>query len=402
MVIPRANALAEIGSYDESNYRTSYGGTFGAVRFNIGYERYNATNDYKVPVGAANRGRDGRLFNGDVATSNYFGSVGFDLDKRNSLSLNAYAISSRKGLIYFGFPLQRDRLNHDVVNVGLNWRSKLSGDDTSVLNATVGYNQDYFDTYSPTQNVFFRQGSLNSRALTARVQHDWQLNNSNLLRWGFDVKSNYLDGDVFSTVPSLTRFNGEENRDRFESAIFALNTFKFGDNFSLDLGLRQNFNSQFGSYLNPSAGLRYAFNPNVAVRGSWASVQRNPGLDQLYVFDTVHNWLPNPDLDPETGSTWTAGVDVNLSENLSGQFTYFGSSLDNRLAIVSGRWANIGLVNTNGLEAALRWKFAPQWSTFINYTYTDARIESGAEKGLQLSMIPYSVGKLGIGYESNG
>ncbi|MEH2267518.1 MAG: hypothetical protein V7K68_03650 [Nostoc sp.] len=36
---------------------------------------------------------------------------------------------------------------------------------------------------------------------------------------------------------------------------------------------------------------------------------------------TVHGWEPNPDLRPETGSTWSAGVDVNFSQNLIGQFT---------------------------------------------------------------------------------
>jgi outer membrane receptor protein involved in Fe transport len=170
----------------------------------------------------------------------------------------------------------------------------------------------------------------------------------------------------------------------------------------LDLGLRQSFDSEFGNYLNPSVGFRYGVTPKFAVRLSWAGGQRNPGLDQLYVYDTVHGWLPNPDLEPETGSSWTAGVDVNFSENLTGQFTYFGSSLDNRLGIIQGKWENIGLVDTNGFEAALRWQIASNWSTFVNYTYTDAQIKTGVEKGLQLGMIPYSVAQAGIGYQSGG
>lgn len=30
------NGLAEFGSYDRSNYRASYGGTFGSLRLNFG------------------------------------------------------------------------------------------------------------------------------------------------------------------------------------------------------------------------------------------------------------------------------------------------------------------------------------------------------------------------------
>jgi len=40
------------------------------------------------------------------------------------------------------------------------------------------------------------------------------------------------------------------------------------------------------------------------------------------------------------------------------------------------------------LEAALRWQLSPEWSTFLNYTYTDAKIETGPESGLQLAWFP--------------
>lgn len=400
--VPRLNGLAEYGSYDQDNYRISYGGSAGNFRYNLGFEQYDAENNYRVPRGAANRGPDGRLFNGDTATSNYFGSLNLDLNSRNSFSLDAYKISSRRGLLYFGFPLQRDRLDHDVFNIGLSWKTLLGNGEDSILRTTVAYNQDYFNTYGPTQNIFYRTGTLNSQSVTARVEHDWQLNSSNNLRWGIDLKNNFLNGDVLNTAPNRLNLNEEEERERFQTALFALNTWKITNNFQADLGLRQNFTSEFGSYLNPSVGLRWAASPSVALRGSWASVQRDPGIDQLYVYDTVHNWLPNPDLEPETGSSWTAGVDVTFTQNLTGQFTYFGSSLTDRLGIQSGRWTNIGLVNTNGLEAALRWQMSPQWSTFLNYTYTDAKIKTGVEEGLQLGLVPYSVGQLGLGYQSGG
>ena len=397
---PTFNGSAEFGEFEQSQYRASYGGSINSVRFNVGYEEYSAENRYRVPEGSVNRDAEGFLFNGDTATSNYFGSIGVDVNSRNTLSLDAYKISSRRGLLYFGFPLQRDRLDHDVFNVGLSWRTLLGNSDDSVLNTTIAYNQDYFNTYGPTQNIFFRTGTLNSQAVTARVDHDWQLTSTNTLRWGIDLQSNDLNGDVLSTAPNRTALNQSETRDRFHTALFALNSWKITDTFGADLGLRQNFSSEFGSYLNPSVGLRWAASQNIALRGSWVGVQRNPGLDQLYVYDTVHNWLPNPDLDPETGSSWTAGVDVQLSRSLTGQFTYFGSSLSDRLGIINGQWANIGLVKTNGLEAALKWQINPRWSTFLNYTYTDAKIKSGVEEGLQLGLLPYSVAQLGVGYGS--
>ena len=50
-------------------------------------------------------------------------------------------------------------------------------------------------------------------------------------------------------------------------------------------------------------------------------------------------------------------------------------------------------------------QITPEFSSFLNYTYTDAKIISSrtaAEVGLQLATVPYSVAKLGINYNSNG
>ncbi|MCA6572209.1 MAG: TonB-dependent receptor [Pseudanabaena sp. M38BS1SP1A06MG] len=400
----KATAGIELGSYGYQRYRVGYGGTSGNTNFRLGYERFSTDNNYPVPLGAANRNPvDGRLFNGDTRIDNFYGSVDFPFDSRNSLSIDAYKTASRRGLLYFGFPpfFQRDRLDHDLFNIGATLTSKLGNGDDSILKTTIAFNQDFFNTYNPSGNAF-RNGALDSRALSGRVEHQWQLAANNQLTWGFDIKNDSLRGDVFSTVPA---FNGTVNRDRSLIALFALNTWKIDNNFQLEAGLRQNFTNDFGSYLNPTIGTRWNITPDIALRNSFAVLQRNPGLDQLYVFDTVHNWQPNPNLIPEKGFAWTAGLDINVTESLLAQLTYFGSSFSDRLGIIAGQWQNIGQVNTNGIEAAVKWKISPEFSSFLNYTYTDAKITSSrtaSEVGLQLATVPYSVGKLGVSYDSNG
>ena len=404
---PKLTGSAEFGSLNLNNQQVTYGGSTNKVKYNFSFERFFIDNRYLVPVGAANRDTQGYLFNADTATSTYFGSVGIDLDPKNSLNLDVTTLSSRRGLIYFGsrysgVQLQKDRLDHDGLNVGLSWKTRLGKEENSNLTTTLGYNRDYFSTYGPTGATFYRTGILDTQQFKTRIDHEWKITPNNQLRWGLDLKNTDLIGDVISTNPDLISKNEKEDRSVLNTALFAVNTWKISDAFQTDLGVRQNFDSQFGNYFNPSFGLSYAVNPAIALRGSWAGAQRNPGLDQLYVFDTVHNWNPNPDLKPEIGSTWTAGVDMRLSEKLLGQFTYFGNSLDNRLGVINGKWQNIGLVDTNGLEAALQLKIAREWSTFLNYTYTDAQIKTGTEKGLQLGLIPYSLLQTGIGYQKNG
>lgn len=401
----KATAGVEIGSYGYQRYRVGYGGTLDNVNFRLGYERFSTDNNYPVPVGAANRNpADGKLFNGDTRIDNFYGSVEAPLDPRNSFSLDAYKTASRRGLLYFGFPLQRDRLDHDLLNIGATLTTKLGDGNDSMLKTTIAYNQDFFNTYGPS-GAFFRTGSLDSKALSGRVENQWQISPTYKLTSGLDINSSSIRGDVFSNIPAFTVNSGVVSRDRTLVAFFALNTFQLDDNFQLELGLRQNFTNDFGSYLNPTAGTRWNITPEIVFRNSFAVLQRNPGLDQLFVPDSIHSWLPNPNLIPEKGIAYTAGFDFNLSNSFVAQLTYFGSSLSDRLGVIAGRWENVGQVSTSGVEAALKLQITPEFSSFLNYTYTDAKVTSSrtaSEVGLQLATVPYSVAKLGVNYNSNG
>ncbi len=404
---PQANVSAEVGSYGRQDYRASYTGGDRKLNYRIGIEKYLIDNNFSVPIGAANRDPvTGKLTNADSDIISYSGNISAAIDDRNQLDFDATKIASRRGLVYFGFPLQQDRLNHDVLNLGLNWRSQLTEDKTSTLNTTLSYNRDYFSSFGPS-GTNSRTGTLDSQAITAKVDHTWKTSSTNTLRWGGELQNRQLNGSSISTVPSRIAFNDVENRSVFNTALFAVDTWKVNDKIAVDLGFRQNFNGQFGSYLNPSLGSRWEVNPNLAVRASVAGAQRNPGLDQLYLYDTVHGWFPNPNLKPETGANWTAGVDLALSPTSTGTITYFGSTINDRLgtqAVSSTvtQWTNIGQVATNGLEIGFKQKLTPEWSTFVNYTYTDAKIQTGAEKGLQLSFVPFSVAQLGVAYANKG
>jgi vitamin B12 transporter len=404
---PETNLTAEFGSVGRSNYRASHAGGDDKLSYRFGIEKYRIGNNYAVPVGAANRDpATGQLFNADTDTTSYFGSVSAKPNPRTQIDFDATVIASRRGLVYFGFPLQRDRLNHDSISAGLKTRTQLAPDQSSILNTSIGYAQDYFETTGPS-GTNSRTCILDTKALTARVDHNWRTSPGNTLRWGAETQIRQLNGSADSTVPSRIAFNGVQNRDVFNTAVFAVDTLKITDKVDVDLGLRQNINSQFGSYINPSIGSRWQISPQVAVRASAAGAQRNPGLDQLYLFDTVHGWLPNPDLKPETGTTWNAGVDLTLSPSSVAKISYFGNTIDNRIATratspTTTQWSNVGNVNTQGLEVGFKQQLSPQWSAFANYTYTDAKVQSGSDQGLQLGLVPYSVAQIGVGYANRG
>ena len=124
------------GSFGQQNYSASYTGSGKGFDYAIGFEQFRSDNNYDVPVGAANRGPDGKLFNADTASNSFYGRISAALDPHNTLTFDATKLTSQKGLIYFGFPLQKDRLDHDAYNIGLNLRSELA--KGSILNTTIG------------------------------------------------------------------------------------------------------------------------------------------------------------------------------------------------------------------------------------------------------------------------
>jgi outer membrane cobalamin receptor len=409
------NAKVEFGSLGQSDYRASYGGSDDKVSYLVSFQDSTSENNYPVPLGSTNRDpATGRFFNSGTSLTSYAANVSLELDQRNTLSFDATKIVSRKGLLYTFNPLlldplrstlNRDRLDHDGWNVGLSWKSLLTENGDSTLTTTLGYNQDYFNSYGPTGDLKAnRTGTLDTKQLTARVEHQLLTSSTNTLRYGVDLQNNQLIGTVLGTNGTNSQGGSSPTQDRsiLNTSLFLLDTWNISRDLTLELGGRGSFDSQFGNYFNPSAGIRWAMSPSVTMRASWAGAQRNPGLDQLYVFDTVHGWNPNANLRPETGSSWNAGVDVQFSPDVTGQFTYYGSSITNRLNVQNNQWQNVGGVEVGGFESALKWQVAPQWNTFLNYTYTDARILSGQDRGLQDSLIPYSVAQAGIGYQHEG
>ena len=104
-----------LGSFGQQNYRASYTVSGKGFDYALGWEQSRSDSNYDVPAGAANREPDGKLFNADSASSNYYARISAALDPHNTLSVDATKLTSQKGLIYFGFPLQKDRLDPEMM-----------------------------------------------------------------------------------------------------------------------------------------------------------------------------------------------------------------------------------------------------------------------------------------------
>ena len=80
--------------------------------------------------------------------------------------------------------------------------------------------------------------------------------------------------------------------------------YKFSDQSSIHIGSRLNFHSTFGSNVNYSAGIKSWLSKQLKVYASWATSFKAPNLFQLF-----GQFGPNPDLNPQKGSTIQIGLE---------------------------------------------------------------------------------------------
>jgi iron complex outermembrane receptor protein len=175
-----------------------------------------------------------------------------------------------------------------------------------------------------------------------------------------------------------------------------------------------NYDSRNDAALSPKASLVYKPGPVTAVRASIGKAFRPPTLFELYqtfVSTAGTLFLSNPDLDPETTTSWEVGVQHTLGRTLTVQSTYFDNTINDLIyrGAVTGsptfrQSVNAGRAKSQGVEVGLsqRLEFGLKW--FANYTYTDAVIKENAavpaSVGKYVTNIPQNMVNLGVDWES--
>lgn len=157
----------------------------------------------------------------------------------------------------------------------------------------------------------------------------------------------FLRGEVFGT--EATQANGE----RDSTAWFAEMNVPLLEDFELQLALRYEDYSDFGSTTDPKISFIYSPLDNLSLRGSWGTAFRAPSLHQLglgrtdespNLVDTVRCnavdlgcepaeytavFEGNPNLGPEESTNYNFGVIYEFTDNLSFSLDYYDYDIEN-------------------------------------------------------------------------
>lgn len=154
---------------------------------------------------------------------------------------------------------------------------------------------------------------------------------------------------------------------RHDAAVFAAAERVFFDRLTLNLGMREQYifpekeGDEYNRWL-PSAGLSFRLTENTRVFANFSTAFRAPTFNQM--FNDSSRLVGNPDLRPEKGKTWEAGLKFTgkpLNIRLAGFYMEFKDKIDTGYiaGVAEKTYFNAGSYESLGVEWQLDWQPFP-------------------------------------------
>jgi outer membrane receptor for ferrienterochelin and colicins len=229
------------------------------------------------------------------------------------------------------------------------------------------------------------------------------------------VGGQYWDAKVSDGIAS-------EDFQQTSWALFVEDEWRLRHDLALTLGARYEDHEAFGGHVSPRAYLVWNTSDNWTLKGGVSRGYKTPTLNQLH--DGISGvtgqgrtiTIGSPDLEPEITTNTEFGVYFDNLAGFDANVTLFHNTFKDKIddgtplancnfsanpnqpgcvSLGSGftqesfaQSVNIGEAETQGLELAGGWQFAPAWKLAMNYTYTDSEQKSGINQGAPLTNTP--------------
>lgn len=176
-------------------------------------------------------------------------------------------------------------------------------------------------------------------------------------------------------------------------------------------GYPKDYDSRSASSFSPKAALVYKPFEKTTLRTSAGKAFRPPTVYELYrtwTSSTGVTYAGNPDLKPETTTSWDVGAEQGLWKGAKVKATYFENYMEDliyRKTVTSTyqEGINAGKAESKGVEIEAEQRFDKTLRLFANFTYTDAKIKENDTKpstvGKRLTDVPEKVFNIGGDFE---
>lgn len=177
----------------------------------------------------------------------------------------------------------------------------------------------------------------------------------------------------------------------------------FADDWELTAGLRFDDYSDFGGTTNPRAALVWSSTHKLTTKLLYGKAFRAPSFAETQAINNPVV-LGNPELDPETISSFELAFDYRASENLRlalNLFHYDWRDIIKFTPDINGNTKtakNVGQQTGEGLELDLEWRIDDSWQLNANYAWQDSNDETTDHT---TSQVPGSQVYLGVNWRLN-
>nr|AMP42357.1 TonB-dependent receptor [uncultured bacterium IN-10] len=311
------------------------------------------------------------------------------------------------------------------------WDSSLMHNTTETLGRTIPGGSRFDRRGNP--NPDFRPiGTPYDGFPSIVVGADRKLESTNLV---FDTKLSAPVGESHIVTvggqwweAEMTDSLAGKDFEQTTKALFLEDEWRIVDSLALTLGARYDKHEAFGGHISPRAYLVWNTNDNWTLKGGVSKGYKAPDLNQLHSgINSVGGQgstvgIGNPDLDPEESTNYEVGAYYDNLNGFNANATIFHTKFKDKIEsgadpifdpVCAGNPAsgstpagactqdiNIGKAETQGLELASRWQFAPAWSISGNYTYTDSEQKTGTDKGAPLTNTPMHMAHASLNWQA--
>lgn len=176
-------------------------------------------------------------------------------------------------------------------------------------------------------------------------------------------------------------------------------------------GYPKNYNSKGASSFSPKAALVYKPFERTTLRTSAGKAFRPPTVYELYRTWTSSSgvtYAGNPNLMPETTTSWDIGIEQKLWKGSKVGIIYFENHMKNLIyrKTVTATYQeliNAGKAESKGLEIEAEQRFDKWLRIFANFTYTNAKLKENDAKpttvGKRLTQVPERMFNIGGDFE---
>ena len=310
-------------------------------------------------------------------------------------------------------------------------------DQGSSLKATLGYTDiPLYNNYIVPGNTATLSGGPATRLLrpnselTGSLQMSFPATNRHYLVTGLSAGrrvidtvtyniSDWRDADATGTISSQTA--GEDQSyavyiqdeitlsDRLTAYLGGRYDYWSTDGFVEASGARTDYSKRDQSYFSPKASLVYRPEDRTTLRASVGSAFHAPVLRDTFGYwtpSTGYTFSPNPDLKPETVTSWEIGAERKVGAATLLRATYFDNNLKDLIYRTSDTGTltesvtNAGEARVKGVELEVQQQLTSTLGAFASATYNDPRITENptkpATEGKIMTRTPRRMAKGGV------